>query len=291
MQLELEMAAAPAPSAPTRLPKLGIIAGGTELPRQVIRACQRQGREFFVIALEDFADAETPAGVPHEWVRLGAIGKAISRMQQEKVRDVVLAGKVSRPKLANLRPDLKATKLLARLGSNLFKGDDELMRTIITFLEEEGFRVVGVEQIVEDILTPEGLIGTIFPDKRAQADIEFGARIARAIGELDIGQSVVIQNQQVLGVEAIEGTDGLIARCASLKVEDKGGVLVKVKKPQQEARIDLPTIGIATVEAVAKAGLAGIAAEAGGSLMIDRRAIARRADELGVFVIGFSVLD
>lgn len=281
-----------APAATSRaLPKLGIIAGGTELPRQVIKSCQRQDRDFFVIALEDFADVETPAGVPHEWVRLGAIGKAISRMQQEGVQEVVLAGKVTRPKLANLRPDLKATKLLARLGSNLLKGDDELMRTIITFLEEEGFRVVGVEEVVEDILTPEGLIGTIYPDKRAQADIEFGARIARAIGELDIGQSVVVQNQQVLGVEAIEGTDELVLRCTSLKVEDKGGVLVKVKKPQQEARIDLPTIGLATVENVAKAGLAGIAAEAGGSLMIDRRAIARRADELGVFVIGFSVLD
>lgn len=274
-----------------RLPKLGIIAGGTELPRQVIRACQRQGRDFFVIALEDFAEVETPAGVPHEWVRLGAIGKAISRLQQEGVKELVMAGKVTRPKLANLRPDLKATKLLARLGSNLLKGDDELMRTIISFLEEEGFRVIGVESVVEDILTPEGLIGTIYPDKRAQADIEFGARIAKAIGELDIGQSVVVQNHQVLGVEAIEGTDALILRCTSLKTEDKGGVLVKVKKPQQEARIDLPTIGISTVENAAKAGLAGIAAEAGGSLMLDRRALARRADELGIFVIGFSVLD
>ncbi|MBN66067.1 MAG: UDP-2,3-diacylglucosamine pyrophosphatase [Rickettsiales bacterium] len=270
-------------------PKLGIIAGKGELPRRIIQNCMRRGRPFFVVALEGAADEETVEHISHAWVRLGAIGKAIQLLRDEGAEELVLAGKVTRPKLSNLRPDLKATKLLARLGSNLFTGDDELLRGIITFLEEEGFKVVGADEVVDDILTPEGLIGGLYPDKKAQADIEFGAQIAKGIGELDIGQSVVVQNHQVLGVEAVEGTDNLIKRCADLKVEERGGVLVKVKKPNQEKRVDLPTIGINTVENVAKAGLAGIAAEAGGSLMIDRREIAKRADELGIFVVGFSV--
>lgn len=273
------------------LPKLGIIAGSTELPAYVVKSCQKQGRDFFVVALEDAAEEATVEGAPHEWVRLGAIGKAINTLKQEKVKEVVMAGRVQRPRLANLRPDLKATKLLARLGSNLLKGDDELLRTIIRFLEDEGFTVVGVDDVVEDLITPEGLVGSIYPDKRTQSDIGFGAKIAKGIGALDIGQSVIVQNHQVLGVEAIEGTDGLIRRCADLKIEEKGGVLVKVKKPQQEVRIDLPTIGVATVERIAEYGFAGIAVEAGGSLMLDRDAIARRADALGVFVLGFTVID
>lgn len=273
------------------LPKLGIIAGSTELPRVVMQACAEQGRDFFVLALEDACDPETPEGFPHEWMRLGALGKAISTLKREGVEELVMVGKVRRPKLANLRPDLKATKLLARLGSNLLKGDDELLRAVIGFLEEEGFHVVGVHEVAKELVTPEGLIGSIYPDKRAQADISYGAKIARGIGALDIGQSVIIQNHQVLGVEAIEGTDKLIERCASLRVEERGGVLVKVKKPNQEARVDLPTVGVETVERVAAAGFAGIAIEAGSSLMLDRKALARRADALDIFVVGFSVAE
>lgn len=271
------------------LPKLGIVAGATELPIAIARTCIAKGREVFVLALEDACDFPIPEEVPHAWGRLGGLGEAISRLQQEGVQELVLAGKVTRPKLVNLRPDFMATKLLARLGSSLLKGDDELLRTIISFLEDQGFKVIGVDDAVEDLVTPEGLIGSIRPDKRAQADIEYGVKIARGIGELDVGQAVVVQNHQVLGVEAIEGTDKLIERCAALKVEERGGVLVKVKKPKQERRVDLPTIGVATVEKVAQAGFAGIAIEAGSSLMLDKRELTRRADELGVFVVGFTL--
>jgi UDP-2,3-diacylglucosamine hydrolase len=135
------------------------------------------------------------------------------------------------------------------------------------------------------------MIGSIYPDKRAQNDIEIGARIARSIGALDIGQAVIVQNGQVLGVECIEGTDALITRCAPLKLEPQGGVLVKAKKPQQEKRVDLPTIGVHTVERVAEYGFAGIAIEAAGALIIGRREVARRADALGIFIIGFSILE
>lgn len=286
----MNMTQAAMPVAETSL-KLGIIAGSTELPRVIAQSCQHNGRDFFILALEDACDLETVEDMPHEWARLGALGKAIAKLKSEGVQQLVMAGKVTRPKLANLRPDLKATKLLARLGSNLFKGDDELLRTIITFLEDEGFSVVGVDEVVSELVTPEGLIGNVQPDKRTQADIEYGVTIARGIGKLDIGQSVIIQNHQVIGVEAIEGTDALIKRCETLRVDDKGGVLVKVKKPNQEARVDLPTIGVATVERIAECGFSGVAIEAGSSLMLNRKAVAKRADELGVFILGFTVDD
>jgi DUF1009 family protein len=282
-----------APQVNAALAPLGIIAGSGELPRLLIRACEELGRPYFVLAIEDTADEETVAraGEHVAWMRLGAIGKAIELFRAHGAQELVMAGKVKRPKLSAIRPDLKGAKLLARLGSQLISGDNELLSSVVAFLEEEGFKVCGADDVVRDLLAPEGMIGTIYPDKRAQSDIGFGARIARAVGALDIGQAVIVQNGQVLGIEAIEGTDGLITRCAPLKLEPHGGVLVKVKKPQQERRVDLPTIGITTVERVAECGFAGIAIEAGASLIVDRREVARRADALGIFLVGFSIME
>lgn len=275
-------------------PALGIISGSGELPRVLIEACQESGRPYFVLALQDMADEETVlmAGeANHAWIRFGAIGKAMDLCRKHGVTELVMAGRVTRPKISSIRPDLKGAKLLARISTQFFGGDNELLASIVTFLEEEGFRVAGAEEIVTDLLTPEGMIGSIYPDKRAQADIETGARIARAIGALDVGQAVIVQGGQVLGVEAVEGTDGLIERCQHLKQEEKGGVLVKVKKPQQEKRVDLPTIGTSTIEHLAACGFAGVAIEAGASLILNRREVARRADALGIFVVGFSILE
>lgn len=278
----------------TPLPALGIVAGSGDLPRMLITACQEMGRPYFVLALEDMADAETIALAGdgnHAEIRFGSIGKALDLLRRHHAHELVMAGRVTRPKLTSIRPDLKGAKLLARISGHLLSGDNELLSSIVTFLEEEGFRVTGAEDVVKELLTPEGMIGSLYPDKRAQSDIETGARIARAIGALDIGQAVIIDNGLTLGVEAMEGTDALIRRSAPLRRDEKGGVLVKVKKPQQERRVDLPTIGVATIEQLAECGFAGVAVEAGASLILNRREVARRADQLGLFVIGFSILE
>ena len=274
-------------------PTLGIIAGAGELPRMLMRACVEMGRAFYVLAIQDAVDEQTvtEAGDDCSYIRLGAIGKALDLLRSQGATEIVLAGKVTRPKISTLRPDMKGARLLARIGSKMLSGDNELLTSIVQFLEEEGFTICGADDVMRDLLAPEGMIGSIYPDKRAQNDIEVGARIAKAIGGLDIGQAVIIQNSQVLGVEAVEGTDELISRCGPLKPEPLGGVLVKVKKPQQEKRVDLPTIGIETIERIAEQGFSGIAIEAGASLIIGRRDVARRADALGVFVIGFSILE
>lgn len=273
------------PTQPVSAP-LGIIAGSGDLPERIVGQCKQQNRPVFVLAFEgnEVSDALTPDAR----VRFGAIGEALNLLRQAGVQDVVLAGRITRPSLADLRPDAMAARLLARIGTAFFSGDDSLLAAIVAFLEEEGFRVLGADEILGDILAPQGLVGHVLPDKQARKDIELGAKAARALGALDVGQAVIVQRGMVLGVEAVEGTDALIARCGLLKVEGGGGVLVKMKKPAQERRVDLPTIGIATVENMYAAGFAGIALEAGGSQIIDKTQVSRHADALGIFILGFS---
>ncbi len=268
--------------------KLGIIAGGGALPERVVAACRSKGRECFVLALKGHANPKTVADVPHAWVRLGAIGAAIRLLHNAGVDELVLAGPVGRPTLASLRPDVRGAKLLAKAGVAALS-DDGLLRMVIQELETEGFCVVGAEDVFDDLLTPEGVLGKVSPDRLAETDISQGIEIARAIGSFDVGQAVVVQQGIVLGMEAVEGTDALIDRAGALRRDGPGGVLVKIKKPAQEARADLPTIGATTVEAAAKAGLRGIAIEAGGSLMIDRAAVVETADRCGLFLIGVTV--
>jgi len=266
--------------------KLGILAGSGDLPVRLIDACRSVQRPFFVLAFEGEADPAVLAEVPHAWVRLGAAGEGLERLRREGVSELVLAGGVRRPSLRSLRPDWRAAKFFARIGYRAL-GDDGLLSAVVKELEREGFRVVGADTLLESVLMPAGPIGRHAPqDDQALADVEHGFRIARAIGALDIGQAVVVQQGLVLGVEAIEGTDALIARCGPLRRDGPGGVLVKAAKPGQERRADLPTIGPRTVKAAAAAGLRGIAVEAGAALVLDRRKVAELADRDGLFVIG-----
>jgi DUF1009 family protein len=268
---------------------LGILAGNGALPRRIVESCRAAGRPVFVVALEGEADQATVAGVPHAWCRLGAAGTALDLLHANAVTDLVLAGGVRRPSLSALRPDWRATKFFARIGYRGL-GDDGLLSAVVKELEREGFRVLGAEELLaSDNLLPEGALGHCRPNAQACGDIEHGLRLARAIGALDIGQAVVIQQGLVLGVEAVEGTDGLLRRCAELRRDGPGGVLVKAAKPGQERRVDRPTIGPRTVNLAAAAGLQGIAAEAGMTLVVDRAETIRAADQAGLFVVGVPV--
>jgi UDP-2,3-diacylglucosamine hydrolase len=268
-----------------KTPKLGIVAGGGGLPRRVVDACLASGREIFVLALEGAAEPATVEGVAHAWCRLGAAARGLALLRENNVTELVLAGGVRRPSLAALRPDWRAAKLFARIGYRAL-GDDGLLSAIVAEFEREGFRVIGADQLLAAGLAPEGVLGSLRPDMQALADIEHGQRIARALGALDIGQAVVVQQGLVLGVEAIEGTDMLLRRCAELRREGPGGVLVKVEKPGQEQRADRPTIGPRTVSLAAEAGLRGIAVEAGATILVDRDEAVGAADRAGLFVVG-----
>jgi UDP-2,3-diacylglucosamine hydrolase len=264
---------------------LGIVAGGGGLPRRLVDACRAAGRDVFVLALEGAAEPDTVRDVPHAWCRIGAAARGLALLRENNVSELVLAGGIRRPSLATLRPDWRAAKLFARIGYRAL-GDDGLLSTVVSELEREGFRVLGPDQLLTSTLVPEGPLGEIRPDAQSAADIEHGVRIARALGALDVGQAVVVQQGLILGVEAIEGTDELLRRCAVLRREGAGGVLVKVEKPGQERRVDRPTIGPRTVLLAVETGLRGIAIEADATIVLDLDEVIRAADRAGLFVVG-----
>ncbi|PIR38648.1 MAG: UDP-2,3-diacylglucosamine pyrophosphatase [Alphaproteobacteria bacterium CG11_big_fil_rev_8_21_14_0_20_39_49] len=269
----------------TKFSKIGLIAGNGDLPEKIISQCINSGIDVFVILITDNLPSSI-SKVQSVKLNIGSVGKAIKTLKEEKVEQVVFAGGLKRPKLLSLSLDAGGIKLLARITKAKFNGDNKLLTTVIGFFEDNGFEIVGADEILEDALVTMGQLGMVKPDQRQKEDIEVGKEIAKKIGELDIGQSVIVQDGVVIGVEAIEGTDGLIQRCSELQMEKKGGVLVKVKKPGQDSRVDLPTIGPVTIMKAYENGLSGIAVEAGGALIIDKEEVIKMADEYGLFLIG-----
>lgn len=265
-----------------------MLAGGGQLPARVIAACRRQGRPYFVIAFRGFTDPPTVDGSLHEWVSLENVGRILRRLHEEGVADVVLAGPVRRPAdwLA-LRPDWRAIRLLLKMFRH-WRGDNHVLSLVVRELEGEGFHVVGAEAVDPDLLMPPGPIGSRSTTERHDKDIEVGIAAARELGRRDRGQAVIVSGGRVLGLETAGGTAALL----NGSVRDpatRGGVLVKIAKPRQERRVDLPSVGTDTVGQAAAAGLAGIALEAGGSLVIDRGEVAMAADAAGLFVVGVKV--
>ena len=268
--------------------RLGIIAGGGPLPGLIARACEGEGREVLIIAFEGETDPATCAGFPHRWIGLGAVGALLKSLRQTDCREVVLAGSIRRPSLSSIKVDLRGMRVLGRIARARAKGDDALLSLVIAELESEGFTVIGADDLIATLCAPPGAIGQRTPDEVAERDIAIGIEAARALGAQDIGQAVVVQAGRVLGVEGVEGTDGLIERCAALQEAGPGAVLVKMKKPGQERRADLPTIGAATIERLVEAGFRGVAVEAGQTLILERAQAVARADEHGVFMVGVS---
>jgi DUF1009 family protein len=265
---------------------LGILAGGGELPLRVARAAQTAGRPVFAVVISGWGDPAQWAGLPHAVERLGAAGRILSRLRAANVRQLVLTGRARRPSVAALRPDPVGVRVVARIGAGFLLGDDGLLRAVARVLEEEGFEVVSPQSVLAGLLPASGLLGRAAPpDEATRADIRRGIAVCRALGGADVGQAVVVQQGLVLGVEAIEGTDALLARCGTLRREGRGGVLVKLAKPGQDRRLDLPAVGPDTVRNAAGAGLAGIAFEAGATVLLDRERTVAAADAAGLFLL------
>jgi hypothetical protein len=277
--------------AAVELPPLGILAGGGSLPGQVAAAARAAGRRVMLVGLEGFAEPAVLAPWPHEVIRIGAAGRILAALRAHACRDLVLVGAVKRPSLLHLRPDAEGTRILARIGRAAFAGDDGLLGAVIRVLGEEGFRVLGAHEVMAEALGPSGLLSRAAPDALALADIARGVAVARALGAADVGQGCVVQQGIVLAVEAVEGTDAMLARCAALARPGPGGVLVKLVKPGQDRRADLPTIGPRTIEAIVASGLRGLAFEAGGTILAERAATVAAADVAGTFVLGLDPVE
>ena len=266
--------------------KLGIIAGGGELPKVLIEHCQKQGREFFVLAIEGNADKEHIAkDIPQKWIRIGQAGTGFKIFKDEKVKEVVMIGTIKRPSFFDLVPDLRTAAFFAKIGAKSL-GDDGILRALVKEIESEGMIVRGIHEVLPELLIKEGVLGKIKPSKQAKEDLKRAVEVATVLGKLDVGQAVVVQQGLVLGVEGIEGTAELIRRCKNYKRKGSGGVLVKIRKPQQDMRVDLPTIGDKTILSAHEAGLEGVALHAGNGLIVNEKEAIKLADKLGLFVMG-----
>lgn len=271
---------------------LGLIAGLGDLPVSIAENAIQNGQGVYVLRLKGFEEPRL-ASYPGAVVGLGEIGKLFSLLKTAGCKDVLFAGIVKRPNFKDLKLDLRGAALLPKVIAEAGKGDDALLRLLVKEIEKQGFNVIGSDAAHAGLLAPGGLIAGPAPTDSALADISRGAHVVAALGDLDIGQGCVVCEGLVLAVEAQEGTDAMLARCATLPETVRGtptarrGVLVKRPKPGQERRIDLPTVGVSTVELVAAAGLAGLAVEAEGALMLRRAEMAAAAERLGVFIYGF----
>ncbi len=268
--------------------KLGVIAGAGALPRLLAEAAGNA----FVVRLAGVTDETYP---PHASAECGIAeaGKILRVLQEAGCDAVTLAGVVRRPDFSKLKPDWRGAALLPRVIAAAAKGDGALLNVLVETLEAEGFLVVGAEEVLAALAAPAGPLGMIAPASGCWPDIKKAAAIVAALGPFDVGQAAVVASGFTLAIEAAEGTDGVLARCAALPASARGGegpngVLVKRPKPGQERRVDLPTIGVETLRGVHAAGLAGVAVEAAATLVIDIDAVRREADRLGLFVYGFT---
>lgn len=272
--------------------KLGLIAGGGALPVEIANHCAEVGRPLFVVRLRGFAGAELDE-FPSAEVGLAEVGKCIKVLKQAGCEAVCLVGNVSRPDFKALKPDLRGMAILPGVIKAAKHGDDALLRVVLDEFAKEGFVIEGAHEANGSLTLGIGPLGKVSPKAEHKLDIDRALMVAREIGKLDIGQGAIVCDGLVLAVEAQEGTDAMLRRVAhDIPTAIRGqpgaykGVLAKAPKPIQETKIDMPTIGVATIQRAAAAGLAGVVGEAGRLLVLDRDQVIALADELGLFVFG-----
>jgi len=273
---------------------IGLIAAGGVMPFAVADSLTARGINPVFFALRGACDPVRVERFRHHWISIGQLGKAARLFRAENCRDLVFIGTLVRPALSEVRLDWGTLRVIGRVWAAFRGGDDHLLSGIGRILEQDGFRMVGIKDVAPDLLMPEGCLTLKAPDEKAAADISRGRELLRALSPFDIGQATVVIDGHVVGVEDIEGTDGLLARVARLRAEGRirartaRGVLVKAPKSGQDLRFDLPTMGPRTVEGAAAAKLAGIAIVAGNTIVVEPQAVIEAADAAGLFVTGLS---
>ena len=271
---------------------VGLIAAGGVMPFAVADSLIARGINPVLFALKGACDPVRVERFRHHWISVGQIGKAVKLFRAENCRDLVFIGTLVRPALSEIRLDWGTLRVLGRVWAAFRGGDDHLLSGIGRIFEQDGFRMVGIRDVAPDLLMPEGCLTRAAPDEAAAADIAKGRDVLRALSPFDIGQATIVIDGHVVGVEDIEGTDGLLARVARLRAEGRirasaaRGVLVKAPKSGQDLRFDLPTMGPRTIEGAAAAKLAGIAIVAGNTIVVEPQTMIEAADAAGLFVTG-----
>lgn len=281
-------------AAPKISSPVGLIAGGGVMPFAAADALVARGITPVLFALRGACDPVLVAHYRHHWISVGQLGRATRLFRAESCRDLIFIGTLVRPALSEIRLDWGTLRALGRVWAAFRGGDDHLLSGIGRILEQDGFRMIGLKDVAPELLMPAGCLTRRLPERDAMADIERGRDVLRALGPFDIGQAAIVIDGHVVAVEDIEGTDALLERVARLRSTGRirakpgRGALIKAPKSGQDLRFDLPTLGPRTVEGVGRAGLAGIAAVAGNTVLVEAEAMREAADAAGLFVTGFS---
>jgi UDP-2,3-diacylglucosamine hydrolase len=271
---------------------LALICGGGSLPMAIADSVKARGRQVLLFPLYGAADPAPVSRHTHHWLYLAQASKFKRIARAAGCRDVVFIGSMVRPALWQIRLDLTSLRELPHLIAAYRGGDDHLLSSVGRIFERHGFRLLGAHEVAPEILMPPGPLGRLHPSADERADIALGFDYLRAAGSFDVGQAAVVSGRHVLAVEAAEGTDQMLARVAEMRKSGRisapagMGVLVKAAKPGQDRRFDLPAIGPQTVAEVTRAGLAGLAVEAGSTIVAEPERVAQAADAAGIFVIG-----
>lgn len=260
---------------------VGIIAGNGLLPISLANSFIKQGGQCYIAALEGEANPVLYKDFTHQFFKIGMVKPIIEYFRKYDVKNIILAGSVNRPNLRSIKVDLMGSRLLARILKQKFLGDDKLLSIVTDFLEEKGFKVISSYEILR---TNNDVMTIAVPSRIDNTDIELGIKLLDSIGYLDVGQSVIVDNGYIIGIEAAEGTDNLIERCSYLRKNSIGGVLIKMMKKDQDTRIDIPTIGAETISNLANYGYKGLAIQKDKVIILEIERTIGLANECGLFI-------
>ncbi len=270
------------------LSKLGIIAGGGVLPVEVAHTHIKRGGQCYIAVLEEEVHPDLlESNFECQSFPLGSVGGVIRYFKQHGVKNIVLAGKISRPNFKSIKGlDFAGSQLMAKIVKERFLGDDKILRAVMEFFEENGFTILAPDSILSAATShaPSLLITSTAPSAQDEIDAEFGFTVIKSLGNMDVGQAVIVQNGYVLGIEAAEGTDNLIIRCAALRREPTGGTLVKALKNSQDVRIDLPTIGLQTIHHLINFSYNGIAIQQDRVIIVEEKNAISLANQYNIFI-------
>ncbi len=264
---------------------IAIVAGRGKLPLMLIEECQKRGQKFLLLLLEgENYEIDYSAFNPVKF-KYGTVEFFLSEIKSRQIKNIVFIGAVTKPNFSAIKVDKKGTILLAKILANKILGDDAVLRTVMNFLEKEGLKFVKIEELLDCVISTKSTLTKIKPSSESLADIDLGVSAIKLFSKFDVGQSMVVAQKQIIAVEAAEGTDEMIKRCKNLDISyKKNSTLIKMKKQNQSKKLDLPTIGVATVKNCFEAGIKGIAIQTNYTLVLDRDEVVKTADELGLFL-------
>jgi hypothetical protein len=265
---------------------IGIFAGRGQLPKILIDDCLKKDRKFIVFLLKGEQYEIDYSQYNPIYVGYGEVEKFLDYFHRQNINHVVFIGAVNKPNFSSLKVDKKGAILLGKIIANKILGDDAVLRTVVKFFENEGLKILRIDELLDCIISSKSTITKILPTPQNLIDIEIGSKAIKHFSKFDVGQSIVVSQKQIIAVEALEGTDSMIKRCQTLNIDFvKNAILIKMKKQHQTLKADIPTIGVDTVKNCSEANFKGIAIEVNNTLILDKQAVIELADQLGLFII------